>query len=324
MEFLLLTLVFALGFGLTLSGQLYLARRRREVDSRLEKLTDDDESPRSPLLGDLTPALAAQMPIDPDDRDALQRELRIAGFYRPSALEEYAALRTVLILVPLLTAGVVALFVETTTQALWSWGLGLVGAILGYSLPRIYLYYRGKRRMWQLERGMPVAIDMFTLCLSAGLNVLHSLERVVQELQLPFPVLAYELEIVRRQSELRTLEFALGQFADRVGLGHARNLAVILTQSENLGTDAVSTLREYADNMRLGLKQRAEEQANKAPFKLLFPAYLLAIGAAILLISPTVLEFTAFRRDNIIGSSIQEARRTIEAPIVVPETPAEP
>jgi hypothetical protein len=47
---------------------------------------------------------------------------------------------------------------------------------------------------------------------------------------------------------------------------------------------------------------------------LLFPAYLLAIGAAILLISPTVLEFTAFRRDNLIGTNIREARGALEAP----------
>jgi tight adherence protein C len=315
MEFLLLSLVFLFGFGLTLGGHLYFARRRRELAARLDKVGEADElAPSTPLLGDLTPALAAQVPVADDDRDALRRELRVAGFYRPNALEEYAALRALLVLLPLLTAGAFALFAETLYQGLWAWGLGILAAVLGYSLPRVWVHYRGKRRSWQIERGMPVAIDMLTLCLGAGLNVLNSLERVVAELHLPFPVLAYELEIVRKQSELRTLEFALAQFADRVGLPHARNLAVILTQSENLGTDAVGTLREYADNMRVNMKQRAEERANAAPFKLLFPAYLLAIGAAILLISPTVLEFTAFRRDNLIGTNIREARGALEAP----------
>src|SRR5439155_17349050 len=139
------------------------------------------------------------------------------------AMMEYLALRSVLIFAPLIAAGVYALYTETSQQALWAWGLGILLAILGFSLPRVYIYFRGRERMRQIERGMPTAIDMLTLCLGAGLNVLNSLARVVRELGISFPVLAYELEIVRRQAELRSLEFALAQFADRVGLPHARN-----------------------------------------------------------------------------------------------------
>src|SRR5437764_6299540 len=108
------------------------------------------------------------------------------------------------------------------------------------------------------------------------------------------------------------------QFADRTGLANVRNLAVILSQSESLGTDAVTTLREYADSMRINMRQKADEMANKAPFKLLFPSYLLAVGAAILLISPTVLEFTAFRRQNLVGITIQQARETLTEPGTLP------
>ncbi len=116
---------------------------------------------------------------------------------------------------------------------------------------------------------------------------------------------------MRRQAELKSLEFAVVQFADRVGLPQAKNLAVILSQSESLGTDAVRILREYADNMRTNMRQRADEMANKAPFKMLFPAYLLAFGAGILLISPTVLEFAEFRRKAMISNSIKETRSVL-------------
>src|SRR5262249_49171170 len=158
--------------------------------------------------------------------------------------------------------------------------------------------YKAKWRQHQIERGLPVAIDMMTLCLSAGLNVNNSLERVSHELQFAYPVLGEEFEIVRRQTELRSLDFALIQFADRVNLPQIRNLQVLLTQSENLGTDAVTVLREYADDLRINMRQRADEMANKAPFKLLFPAYLMAFGAGILLISPAALEFANFRQKN--------------------------
>jgi tight adherence protein C len=314
MEYLALALIFLLVFAFTFGGFWLLSRGTRQVEQRLRDSTGSDPSLGSTpelLLGDLTPALAEQIPMNEGDRADLQRELRTAGYYRPTALMEYAALRMLLVILPLVGAGVLALFSEENSTAMWIWVGGIVLAILGYSLPRVYLYYRGQARMHAIERGLPTAIDMLTLCLGAGLNVLLSLRRVAQELHGAYPVLASELEIVSRQAELRTLEFALAQFADRVGLPQVRNISVILSQSENLGTDAVSVLREYADNMRINMRQRADEIANKAPFKLLFPAYLLAFGAGILLISPTVLQFVKFHKENVIPLDMQRARDII-------------
>jgi tight adherence protein C len=323
METLVLVAVFGVVMTLVMIGYFYFSREAKQVEGRLQATTDSDPmmggSTPELLLGDLTPAMASQIPISEQDRTALERELRSAGYYRPTALMEYAALRGMLVLIPLLTAAAVALmFTESLQTGLYVWGGGIILAILGFSLPRIFLYYRGKARMHAIERGLPTAIDMLTLCLGAGLNVLTSLRRVAQELHLPYPVLADEMEIVSRQAELRTLEFALAQFADRVGLPQVRNISVILTQSENLGTDAVSILREYADNMRLNQRQRAEELANKAPFKLLFPAYLLAFGAAIFLISPTALEFSQFQKSNLIQDAIRQATDQLKAPVVPP------
>ncbi len=307
MEAFITFVVFLLVAGLILCLNQILAirrRRRRRVE------VEEDGAPRGMILGDMTPALAAQIPITRDNRSDLQRELRIAGFYRPTAVVEYAAVRTLLTVPPILAAGILALFVPMQNQVAWCWVIGIVLALLGYSLPRLYIYYRGRARSWEIERGLPIALDMINLCLSAGLNVLNSLERILRELYHAYPVLAFELDIVRRQAELRTLNFALMQFADRSGLPNVRNLAVILSQSENLGTDTVVTLTEYSDSMRTSMRQRAEESANKAPFKLLFPAYLMAIGAAILIISPTVLEFNVFRRQNTIKKLNEESVRS--------------
>jgi tight adherence protein C len=316
MEYVLTFLVFVVVAGVTLTGYLVLAGRARGMERRLRgKMPSDPSIGSSPelLLGDLTPALAGQLPLTEEDRSALQRDLRTAGYYRPTAVMEYAALRWVLVIIPLVAAGVSALFfTETLRGALLVWMAGVLVAGLGFSLPRIYLYYRAKSRMHAIERGLPTAIDMLTLCLGAGLNVLVSLRRVASELHGAYPILADELEIVGRQAELRTLEFSLAQFADRVNLPQARNIAVILNQSENLGTDAVTVLREYADNMRINMKQRAEEMANKAPFKLLFPAYMLAFGALILLFSPAILEASRILNANNIGNTIRQAGEDVK------------
>jgi tight adherence protein C len=335
MDTLIFLAVAAAVTCLTLIGFYTLSRGAKQVEGRLQERTGSDPmiggSTPELLLGDLTPAMAGQIPISEADRTSLERELRSAGYYRPTALMEYAALRGLLVVVPLLGAAVLALFfTESLNTGIYVWVGGIILAILGYSIPRVYLYYRARARMHAIERGLPTAIDMLTLCLGAGLNVLTSVRRVAQELHLPYPILADEMEIVSRQAELRTLEFALAQFAERVGLPQVRNISVILTQSENLGTDAVSILREYADNMRINQRQRAEELANKAPFKLLFPAYLLAFGAAIFLIAPTALEFSEFQKSNLIQNSIRQAREVLERPALPPgatppgeETPAQ-
>jgi tight adherence protein C len=319
--FLILALIFMFAFALVMWIASILSARRQRLEQRLRRQGSDPMMGSDPslsstpelVLGEqLTPALAGTVPMDAENRGALQRELRAAGYYKPTALMEYAAVRACLIILPIVTAGALALFTDDGREAVIIWLIGGILAILGFSLPRVYLHYKAKARHHQIERGLPIAIDMLTLCLSAGLNVLNSLERVTHELHFAYPVLAEEFAIVRRQAELRSLEFALIQFADRVNMPQIRNLQVLLTQSENLGTDAVTVLREYADDLRINMRQRADEMANAAPFKLLFPAYLMAFGAAILLISPAVLEWSNFRTKNMIGANLEQTRNFLE------------
>jgi tight adherence protein C len=319
--YLILILVFLFVFTLVMWINSIMAARRRKIEERLRRQGSDPMMGSDPgisstpelVLGEqLTPALAGTVPMGTEVRTALQRDLRAAGFYKPTAVIEYAAIRACLIILPLLAAGAFALFTEDPSWLPWIWGAGIVTAILGFSLPRIYLHYKAKWRQRQIERGLPVAIDMLTLCLSAGLNVNNSLDRVAGEVRFAYPVLGEELEIVRRQTELRSLDFALIQFADRVNMPQIRNLQVLLTQSENLGTDAVTVLREYSDDLRINMRQRADEMANKAPFMLLFPAYLLAAGAGILLIAPAILTFQNTRQKYAIGNDLSSVRNFLE------------
>ncbi len=314
-DYILLSLVFVFGSGVVLMGYFVLARRRQRVEKRLVVTTPSDPSIGSVpelVLGELTPALAGQIPMTETGKTELQRDLMAAGMYRPTALMEYTAVRALLTITPLIVGGVAALlWAETLGEAVRVWIAALVVAGLGFSVPRLYLLLRAMARKRAIERGLPTAIDMITLCLSAGLNVPSSLERVADELSLAYPELAFELQLVRRQADLRSLEFALIQLAERVDLPQLRNIAVILSQSEKLGTDGVSVLREYADNMRINLKQHAEALANRAPLKFLIPGYMMTLGFFILLLTPPAMEVAAFRRDNVVGNMKEEGRQAI-------------
>jgi tight adherence protein C len=315
-EYLLLALVFLFFAGLSFVGYMALSRRRERVEARLVPNSPSDPAMGSTpelVLGDLTEALAAQIPMTESGRSDLQRDLLSAGMYRHTAMMEYTAIRAVLTITPLVAAGAIALFfTETTPAAVRVWIGGAIVAGLGFSLPRLFIYLKGRARKHAIERGLPTAIDMITLCLSAGLNVLHSIERVSDELSVAYPELGFELQLVRRQADLRSLEFALIQFADRVDIPQLRNISVILNQSEKLGTDGVTVLREYSDNLRIYLKQHAEALANRAPLKLLLPAYMLGIGFFILLLTPPAMEVAAFRRDNVIGNAKEEGKQALD------------
>ncbi|MEQ9071055.1 MAG: type II secretion system F family protein, partial [Gimesia chilikensis] len=73
------------------------------------------------------------------------------------------------------------------------------------------------------------------------------------------------------------------------------SFATLLIQTDQMGTDVTSALQEYSDNMRESLQQRADEKANKATFKLLFPTvYCLMPAIYIFLLGPAIVELSDF------------------------------
>jgi tight adherence protein C len=295
-EWLILGWVFVAvaGAAFIIINRLGIWRR-----NRMQRLQSQDPDGPPPLtFGAWTPALAKQLPLTPEGEADLKQDLRSAGFYRPSAFLEYAAVRTLLVILPLIGAGVWA-FLAPNDQVFNVLIGGLVATLLGYSLPRIYITMVARTRAREISRGLPVAIDLLTLCLTAGQNILTSLEQTARELSLSHPALSEELQIVEQQTRLHSLEQALQQLADRVHVPEVRNLALLLIQSERLGTDTASTLLEYSANLRTSIRQRAEARASRASFWLLFPSvFCLFVSAAIILIGPSYLEFWQYRKES--------------------------
>jgi tight adherence protein C len=288
-EWVGLAFIFLAVAGLSFVAVQGLIGRRQRLDERLTG-SESESDPRL-LLGSLTPALAGQTPMTAGGRATLQQELLDAGYYRPTALMEYLAIRALLTFMPLLLAAALLVLVEPPRMPLVV-VLGLGASALGFSLPRLYINSRAKHRAREIERGLATAVDLLTLALSAGQNVLAAFRRVSQELRFAYPVLSQELAIVSRQADLRSLEHALRQLAARVRVPEVRTLAIILVQSEQLGTDIIASLTEFANNFRTTLKQRAEAQANKASFWMVFPSlFCLWLPAAALLIGPVYYEF---------------------------------
>jgi tight adherence protein C len=133
------------------------------------------------------------------------------------------------------------------------------------------------------------------MCVSQGLTIPSSLKRIAIDLKPVYPVLASELAIVAHQSEVGNMHVALDNFADRVDVPEVDSFVSLMNQSEKMGTNVSDALTEYSNTMRESLRQRTDEKANKASFKLMFPTVLFMMPAVFMfLMGPAILELQDF------------------------------
>jgi tight adherence protein C len=244
---------------------------------------------------DLAESLAAQLPQASSENGDLDRELRQAGYYRPSARFDYLALRNALVIAAILITFILALFVgqqyEYRGIALRIIIGGVMIAGLCWAVPRVMLRLQARARVERIRRALPYALDMITMCLTGGLSLQDSIAHVSREIYFSHPDLAVELMIVRQQSEMTTLEHGFRQFANRMDVAEVTALSSLISQGQRLGTNVVSSIRDYTDNLRLKWRQTADEQSNKVGLKLLFPIVLFLMPAAMIFIwGPAVVQ----------------------------------
>jgi len=256
-------------------------------------------TPTDPVFGDFTDPLAAQLPLLGSTEDSLEHDLRRAGYYKPTARNEFLALRNIMAIGVIIFVGVTAVMVGPERRDLLAKILiwGFAAAALAYVLPWLFLRSKVRRRTALIQRGLPDAFDMLTMCLSGGLGVNDSLTHVSREIFSAHPDLGVELEIVRRHAEMSSLGDAFRQFAARIDIPETAALKALMQQTERLGTNVVQAVKDFADDIRTRQRQTADERASKAGIKLLFPlVFCLAPAAMIILWGPALLELRNFFR----------------------------
>lgn len=112
-----------------------------------------------------------------------------------------------------------------------------------------------------------------------------ALKRVVGELKVAHPLLASELNIVQRKVQLgQPLADALSSFATRCELQELQSLSSVVKSAEKFGSSMVKALQNYAETLRVQRQQKAEEMAQKASTKVLFPTLLFIFPSILIII----------------------------------------
>jgi tight adherence protein C len=143
------------------------------------------------------------------------------------------------------------------------------GPVLGFMLPDSMLSMRIARRLRQIERDCADMIDLLAITVQAGLGLDHALKLTSDRIEGP---LSEEVRLML--NEIRVGESrpeALKRFADRAPTPTVRSFARAMSQSESMGVSIGQTLKALAGDARTRKRQAAEELAQKAPIKMIFP-----------------------------------------------------
>jgi tight adherence protein C len=270
--------------------------RRNRLAARLDDLAGRAESEPEPdtvaqLARSALPKMGAPLvPEAADKRGRLQARLLHAGLYGRQAMVLLLGVKMLLMITPLLLGLAVGLLglVPFYNGVLAGMVCGLVGMIG----PSFWLDKRKAARQCSFRRALPDALDVLVICLEGGLSLAAGFRRVAGELRTAHPLLALELSIVEREMQLgRSTGEAVRQFADRTDLEEIRSLAALILQAERFGASLVKALRVHADTLRLKRLYHAEEMAQKAAIKILFPTLLCIFpGIFIVILGPAAIQ----------------------------------
>jgi tight adherence protein C len=172
----------------------------------------------------------------------------------------------------------------------WLVVLGTIGiAILGWVLPMYIVDSRARKRREQIERGLPDLIDLLVVTLEAGLSFPQSLRLASTKIKEP---LASEVRLTLQEQNMGlTLVEALENLLVRVDTPGVRMLSRSISQGETMGVSTGQIMRNLAVELRKRQRAYAEERAQKAPVKVLFPILLLIMPALfIVLLLPVMLQ----------------------------------
>lgn len=145
-----------------------------------------------------------------------------------------------------------------------------------------------QKRSERIEIELADTLDQMTIAVEAGLGFDGAMARVGSTGRGPLAE-----ELVRTQQDIQmgsSRKAAFRALAERTDLYDLRRFVRAIIQADTYGMSIAGVLHTQADEMRLKRRQRAEEQAQKVPVKILAPLMLCILPVLfIVVMGPAVL-----------------------------------
>ena len=225
--------------------------------------------------------------------DTVRRKMIAAGWYHRSPLVFIGV--QALLAATLFVGWILFVGLTDLNRVLWLIGIP-ISAFVGWRIPSIILDRAVKDRFKQIDRALPGLIDLLVVAVEAGMGFVAALRLTARELEGP---LAQELRLtIQEQTMGLTTAEALEGMLKRIGTPGIGAFVRAIVQGETLGVSIGTILRNLADQMRKKRKADAEERAQKAPVKMLFPLVFLIFPAMfVVILLPAIITIA-----NTLGS----------------------
>jgi len=215
--------------------------------------------------------------------DNLRLKLIRAGWESRTATLTFAGVRFWLIISCTALSTTTAYVLNRPDGQMLLWGAA--GLFTGWVLPEFMVQRRTRLRKKRIRKSLPDALDLLVVCVEAGVSLDAAILRVSDELGNSHPDIAHEFRMVthRVNAGMPRVE-ALRELIERTMVDDIRSIVTMLIQSERLGVSIGRVLRVEASALRTKRRQEAEQNARKAPIKMLVPLVLFVLPALMMVI----------------------------------------
>lgn len=229
-----------------------------------------DDSSGSDLAQRLANPLHKLLPPSASEARRTQKLLMQAGYRSNDAPIIYRGIHVASMAgLPLITAAVSTYLAHAFSTVIIAM---MIAFVMGFFLPPFFLKKAISKRQREVRWGLADALDLMVVSVEAGLGLNAAMMKVSSELRDVHQAVAAEFELANLEIRVgRDRDEALRNLAERTGVDDLRSLVAMLIQTDKFGTSIAKGLRVFSDSLRTKRRQRAEQEAQKAAVKLLFP-----------------------------------------------------
>jgi tight adherence protein C len=296
---LLVVTVILLGLGIYRSSSRFAVEQRLEKIREVEEQTVEEELSKPfvqrllvPIGASFAGMIRRYTPAEVSERT--QQKLVMAGLFPRVMASQLLGLcwlsaagcfLLMVILLIVLAQGSGATVRYDDPLNILFLGVGFFG---GYALPQFMLGRKARTRQMEILLSLPYAIDILSISVEAGMGfdagVGYTMRKIKGPLAEEFAKTLNEIRLGKPRLE------ALEDLGKRTGVDELKTFVSAVVHASRLGGSITNTLRIQADSIRVRRRQRAQEQAMKAPVKMVFPLVLFIFPALfVVILGPAAL-----------------------------------